>query len=189
MLAAATIDIRPSIILGNGRYLLDEDGRLHPERFRALVRPVAAVVVTMKASVALPIVEEKPAPAATTIERKAPLPPTGDRIAPMPAPAPAPKKASKPKLVRTVKPQVTVQDVFEREDRAPATRAQAIRVAAKLDTKAFAAAARARAAAPKPVKKIEAPVEHAKSPDPCRKCGANGRRGCEHQLPFLGYDA
>ncbi|MBB4859650.1 hypothetical protein HNO88_002979 [Novosphingobium chloroacetimidivorans] len=44
----ATVSIHPQHALGAGRYLLDADGRLHPERFSGFIRAVVAVRVRCK---------------------------------------------------------------------------------------------------------------------------------------------
>ena len=51
----ACVTIHPQEALAPGRYLLDPDGRLHPERFRRFISAVAAVTVRCRVQPSVPV--------------------------------------------------------------------------------------------------------------------------------------
>lgn len=164
--------LHPKTELAPGRYHLDADGRLHPNR------------PSLIAAVAIVNVRERGAPSRPVL-----MPTAGREDAPMRSMA----RREKPTPVHLP---ADVKEALDEEDAAHAefvanlaaarkargTASQSRRAGIAIDGKRLAAAMRAKA---RPQAKVKAqPTERAKSREACLYCGAAGANGCDHFLPF-----
>jgi len=236
------VTLHPQHELTPGRYLLDREGRLHPDRYRGFIRAVAAVtvkckppaniedefvVVTNVDKTGLPLQPYTEVPPAVpvmahaiieAVGKPAPLvmgPPPSlatkavskmiERVVEPPKPAlahpdrgrikPGPKPKAKPRAVPDSIVKRTKADGFalfdkvtERiKDTGPARARRIEKPAAPFDPKAYAKAReRERQAQVKKDAIKLPPMVRALSPEACSMCGASGRNGCDHYLPFEG---
>lgn len=193
---AANVEIIPTKPIEPGRYLLDEEGRLQPMRYKGFVRAVAVVTVRAKVIevVINPVLKEPemPVKAADTLEKTVVtkpgiLPPVEPRTDPILRPM---ARKSKPTPVRVPKEELTDLDedaeYTEFQRRLAAKRAERGAGKAekpKIDLVRLANALRDRGVVRAPGESKK-PTRYAQSPEPCVYCGIPGRRGCDHFLPY-----
>lgn len=200
----AIVGIHPQHDIVPGRYRLDWEGRLHPERY-GFIRAVAMVTVRARATndVRAPDAAEKIRAecAAEASEREARFreakrltvahptkvsPQRAERAlrslarqekpANRPAPKPAPEVSDED------------EDFADFKRRVAAKQAARLKAAAmisepKIDGKQIAAVHREMKLGPPP-KKV--PTRRALTDSECHSCGTRTTIGCEHFLPFLG---
>jgi len=225
----STITLHPQHELKPGRYLLDREGRLHPDRYSGFIKAVAAVTIKCKPAlniedefVVIPTVDKTGTPTqdysekpvampvvaaalidATPAPAKLPHPDRGNlrqgtRKKPDAAPVkrvvaavpkPAPRIAANPSAPRTKADGYALFDrVLDRVKEAAPARARRIEKPAEpFDPKAYAAAREREKQhkARKDAIKLP-PMVRALSAEACGMCGASGRNGCDHYLPFEG---
>jgi hypothetical protein len=189
------ITLHPQHELKPGRYLLDREGRLHPDRYSGFIRAVAAVTVRCK-----PVKVIKAQGSGQTAQALKPeRPPHPDRgnlrrqpakkASPPPVITKPAKPAPRPSALRTKADGLALFDkVLDRVKEAGPARARRIeKPAPPLDAERYAAAReRERQARVKRDAIKLPPMVRAQSAEACGICGASGRNGCDHYLPFEG---
>lgn len=185
----ASVSIHPQHDLPAGRYLLDHDGRLHPERFRGLIKPVMIVTVISKVvdKIRADCAAEAAEHAGRIREAKRlttahPLPVTPrpreiDRPLGRRKPATAPREPDEPRKADAIK---TLKAAHAR---VRARQAVSKIEMPKIDGKAVAAAYSRKKLVPPAPK--QPPTQRALSAEECRFCGIPGRKGCDHFLPYV----